>query len=121
MTLHCITAAVLSTITAFLFSQPSAHAQPPPLIAQKIAPGVWFLPGDASKGYCNNIVLRDEGLPHRRRCQLSRPRPRAGQRNQSALSQAGPLRLRYPRTSRSRLRQYRVDPGRRHHVRLPGR
>ena len=27
------------------------------LIAQKIADGVWFLPGDASKGYCNNIVI----------------------------------------------------------------
>ena len=41
-------------------------SQPPPnpalsragqLIAQKIADGVWFLPGDASKGYCNNIVI----------------------------------------------------------------
>ncbi len=32
-------------------------AQPTPLNAQKIADGVWFLPGDASKGYCNNIVI----------------------------------------------------------------
>ena len=34
-----------------------APAQPTPLVAQTIAPGVWFLPGDASKGYCNNIVI----------------------------------------------------------------
>lgn len=27
------------------------------LAAQTIAPGVWFLPGDASRGYCNNIVI----------------------------------------------------------------
>jgi glyoxylase-like metal-dependent hydrolase (beta-lactamase superfamily II) len=34
-----------------------APAQPNSLNAQKIADGVWFLPGDASKGYCNNIVI----------------------------------------------------------------
>ncbi len=28
-----------------------------PLVFQKIADGVWFLPGDNSKGYCNNIVI----------------------------------------------------------------
>jgi cyclase len=27
------------------------------LLAQTIAPGVWFVPGDPSKGYCNNIVI----------------------------------------------------------------
>jgi cyclase len=27
------------------------------LDAQKIADGVWFVPGDVSKGYCNNIVI----------------------------------------------------------------
>jgi cyclase len=32
-------------------------AQPTRLNAQTIAPGVWFLPGDAAKGYCNNIVI----------------------------------------------------------------
>ncbi|HVU45815.1 MAG TPA: MBL fold metallo-hydrolase [Terracidiphilus sp.] len=32
-------------------------AQSAKLNAQKIADGVWFLPGDASKGYCNNIVI----------------------------------------------------------------
>jgi cyclase len=50
---------------AFLFLQlapllvcvPPAHAQPNRLAAQKIADGVWFLPGDTSKGYCNNIVI----------------------------------------------------------------
>jgi cyclase len=31
--------------------------QPGRLVAEKIAEGVWFLPGDASKGYCNNIVI----------------------------------------------------------------
>jgi len=31
--------------------------QPGVLDAQKIADGVWFLPGDAAKGYCNNIVI----------------------------------------------------------------
>jgi cyclase len=32
-------------------------SQPGRLVAKKIADGVWFLPGDASKGYCNNIVI----------------------------------------------------------------
>ncbi len=32
-------------------------AQNPRLDAQKIADGVWFVPGDASKGYCNNVVI----------------------------------------------------------------
>ncbi len=31
--------------------------QPNSLSAQIIAPGVWFLLGDASQGYCNNIVI----------------------------------------------------------------
>ena len=57
MTLHRIPAALLSAIAAFLFSQLSAHAQSPHLLAQTIAPGVWFVPGDAAKGYCNNIVI----------------------------------------------------------------
>ena len=35
----------------------TARAQPGRLNAQKIADGVWFLPGDAAKGYCNNIVI----------------------------------------------------------------
>jgi cyclase len=34
-----------------------ATAQSNHLDAQTIAPGVWFLLGDASKGYCNNIVI----------------------------------------------------------------
>jgi glyoxylase-like metal-dependent hydrolase (beta-lactamase superfamily II) len=34
---------------------PAASAAP--LGAQKIADGVWFVPGDSSKGYCNNIVI----------------------------------------------------------------
>ncbi len=34
-----------------------AAAQQAPLDAQKIADGVWFIPGDASRGYCNNIVI----------------------------------------------------------------
>ena len=52
-------AAVVVGLLAAAFSPAirSAHAQPPHLIAQTIAPGVWFLPGDASKGYCNNIVI----------------------------------------------------------------
>ncbi|HEY9125700.1 MAG TPA: MBL fold metallo-hydrolase [Acidobacteriaceae bacterium] len=32
-------------------------AQSTALNAQKIAEGVWFVPGDAAKGYCNNIVI----------------------------------------------------------------
>jgi glyoxylase-like metal-dependent hydrolase (beta-lactamase superfamily II) len=40
-----------------LFLATPAPSQPNPLNAQKIADGVWFLPGDASKGYCNNIVI----------------------------------------------------------------
>jgi cyclase len=39
-----------------LWSAPvRAEAQTAP--PQKIAPGVWFLLGDAHKGYCNNIVI----------------------------------------------------------------
>jgi glyoxylase-like metal-dependent hydrolase (beta-lactamase superfamily II) len=34
-----------------------AAAESARLAAQKIADGVWFVPGDAAKGYCNNIVI----------------------------------------------------------------
>ena len=51
------TARLLPAFAALLFSAPAALAQPARLISQKIAPGVWFLPGDPSKGYCNNIVI----------------------------------------------------------------
>jgi glyoxylase-like metal-dependent hydrolase (beta-lactamase superfamily II) len=44
-------------VFSFLFASVPAAAQPGRLIAQKIADGVWFLPGDASKGYSNNIVI----------------------------------------------------------------
>jgi glyoxylase-like metal-dependent hydrolase (beta-lactamase superfamily II) len=37
-------------------AQPESSRQGP-LNAQKISDGVWFVPGDASKGYCNNIVI----------------------------------------------------------------
>ena len=40
-----------------LRSRRSPQPAPPGLHAQKIAEGVWFIPGDASKGYCNNIVI----------------------------------------------------------------
>ena len=40
-----------------LFLAGPASAQPLHLNPQTIAPGVWFLPGDASKAYCNNIVI----------------------------------------------------------------
>ncbi len=40
-----------------LFLAVPTPAQSPQLLAQLIAPGVWFVPGDASKGYCNNIVI----------------------------------------------------------------
>jgi glyoxylase-like metal-dependent hydrolase (beta-lactamase superfamily II) len=48
-------------LAAFFFlaaaaAQPGSP-QPGRLHAQKIAEGVWFIPGDASKGYCNNIVI----------------------------------------------------------------
>lgn len=49
-----------STFIAIVFTlllAASTPAQPNRLNAQKIADGVWFLPGDASKGYCNNIVI----------------------------------------------------------------
>lgn len=36
---------------------PLLPAQTSSLHAEKIADGVWFLPGDASKGYCNNVVI----------------------------------------------------------------
>jgi cyclase len=44
-------------LAAILPPAPLTCAQPSQLVAQKIAQGVWFLPGDASKGYCNNIVI----------------------------------------------------------------
>jgi glyoxylase-like metal-dependent hydrolase (beta-lactamase superfamily II) len=50
------TAKLLYVLFALFLATP-APAQPGRLNAQKIADGVWFLPGDASKGYCNNIVI----------------------------------------------------------------
>ena len=44
-------------LVALLFLSAAAPAQSGKLNAQTIAPGVWFLLGDASKGYCNNIVI----------------------------------------------------------------
>ena len=40
-----------------LLIAPFLTAQNAKLNADKIADGVWFVPGDASKGYCNNIVI----------------------------------------------------------------
>jgi cyclase len=47
----------LATFAATFFSWLNTPAQPNHLLAQKVADGVWFLPGDTSKGYCNNIVI----------------------------------------------------------------
>ncbi|MGB7266334.1 MAG: MBL fold metallo-hydrolase [Terracidiphilus sp.] len=47
----------LLIVLAALTLPASSLPQPSHLVAQKIAPGVWFLLGDASKGYCNNIVI----------------------------------------------------------------
>jgi glyoxylase-like metal-dependent hydrolase (beta-lactamase superfamily II) len=55
--LRRITPSLSIVLAALLFSAPARAAQPAKLIAQKIAPGVWFLLGDSSKGYCNNIVI----------------------------------------------------------------
>ncbi len=52
-----VAASLSLALAALLFSSPARAVQPPRLIAQKIAPGVWFLLGDSSKGYCNNIVI----------------------------------------------------------------
>ena len=49
-------ASFFALIAASLFT-PIALAQPGQLNAKKIADGVWFVPGDGSKGYCNNIVI----------------------------------------------------------------
>jgi cyclase len=46
----------VTVLLLFLLSFPVA-AQADQLSFKKIADGVWFLPGDASKGYCNNIVI----------------------------------------------------------------
>jgi len=56
ITLHRIASTLLLALAAFLGSSP-VLAHPSPLAAQTVAPGVWFLPGDSSKGYCNNIVI----------------------------------------------------------------
>jgi cyclase len=50
-------ASLLILFAASPFPAPLATAQTSRLDAQLIAPGVWFLVGDASKGYCNNIVI----------------------------------------------------------------
>jgi cyclase len=47
-------AASIFAITLLLAVQVS-HAEK--LIFQKIADGVWFLPGDSAQGYCNNVVI----------------------------------------------------------------
>jgi cyclase len=52
-----IVASLYFSIAAFLLAAPALAQQPSLLNAQTIAPGVWFLPGDASKGYCNNVVI----------------------------------------------------------------
>jgi cyclase len=52
-----IAAAFLTLLAASLFPATLATAQSNHLDAQKIAPGVWFVLGDASKGYCNNVVI----------------------------------------------------------------
>ena len=57
MNFRRIAVASLFILAALCLAVSAASAQPPHLDAQKIAPGVWFLPGDASKGYCNNIVI----------------------------------------------------------------
>lgn len=56
---HTVTRIQILLIIALLVSlaTPAIFAQTAPLDAEKIADGVWFLPGDASKGYCNNIVI----------------------------------------------------------------
>jgi cyclase len=40
-----------------LLTTPFLAAQNSRLHAEKIADGVWFVPGDAAKGYCNNVVI----------------------------------------------------------------
>jgi cyclase len=47
---HCL---LLLPVLWSSFVRAEAQTAPP----QKIADGVWFLLGDASKGYCNNIVI----------------------------------------------------------------
>ncbi len=54
---RCATAVLFPAFAAFLIAASPAPAQPAKLIAQTIAPGVWFVPGDPAKGYCNNIVI----------------------------------------------------------------
>jgi glyoxylase-like metal-dependent hydrolase (beta-lactamase superfamily II) len=49
-------ASLLSAQNAPLDSHPQSQTQPR-LRAQKIADGVWFLLGDAAKGYSNNVVI----------------------------------------------------------------
>jgi cyclase len=46
-----------SILLLLLLAAPFLSAQTVPLNAEKIAPGVWFLLGDASKGYSNNVVI----------------------------------------------------------------
>jgi cyclase len=57
MTSRGAAASLLTLFAASLFPAAHAPAQSNHLEAQKIADGVWFLPGDAAKGYCNNIVI----------------------------------------------------------------
>jgi len=55
-----LAAPALTVAAALLHVAPiAARSQQPSqqLAAQKIADGVWFVPGDAAKGYCNNVVI----------------------------------------------------------------
>jgi glyoxylase-like metal-dependent hydrolase (beta-lactamase superfamily II) len=45
------------TLALLLLLAPVASAEADALNAVKIADGVWFVPGNAAKGYCNNIVI----------------------------------------------------------------
>jgi cyclase len=55
--LESMSARLAASCLLLLLDYPTVPAQPSSLDAQTIAPGVWFLRGDASKGYCNNIVI----------------------------------------------------------------
>lgn len=52
-----IQAQLLLLISFITLTTSALPAQNGHLDAEKIADGVWFVPGDASKGYCNNVVI----------------------------------------------------------------
>lgn len=54
---HVSESLLTQLVVLFVLLTTAAPARAQHLMYQKIADGVWFVPGDSEKGYCNNIVI----------------------------------------------------------------